>query len=150
MAASTNGRRIRGLAVPYETPALVGPRIVETVARGAFVNLDDVEITAQFQHAPPLLLGRTGAGTLRLFDNDDGLAFEIDPPDTGPGRDVLELIRRRDVRGASVGFQLLPDGVEYTEQADVLFTRIVRAELIEISIAHHAVYTQTKLEIVDV
>ena len=35
-----------------------------------------------------------------------GLRYEIDPPDTQRGRDLVELIRRGDVRSSSFGFMV--------------------------------------------
>jgi uncharacterized protein len=78
----------------------------EAIAPGAFDEVlgrqDDV--VALRDHDPAQLLGRSSAGTLRLSTDDDGLAFEVDLPDTSYARDVRELVGRGDLRGASFGF----------------------------------------------
>lgn len=81
------------------------PRVVERMMPGAFdaaVKSDDVR--ALFNHDPNQVLGRTGAGTLRLSVDQTGLRYEIDPPDTQAARDLVEMLRRGDVSGSSFGF----------------------------------------------
>ena len=79
--------------------------LVERVMPGAFnraIHEDDV--AALFNHNPDCILGRTTAGTCRLTTDDKGLRYEIDPPDTQAGRDVLVSLDRRDITGSSFGF----------------------------------------------
>jgi HK97 family phage prohead protease len=51
-----------------------------------------------------LILGRTSSGTLELSSDEKGLRYTVTPPDTQVGRDTLELVRRRDLRGSSFAF----------------------------------------------
>lgn len=73
----------------------------ETIGRTAFDGLLDGDVIAVVNHDPGLLLGRTASGTLRLSVEAEGLAFELDLPDTQLGRDVRELVRRGDLSGMS-------------------------------------------------
>ena len=41
---------------------------------------------------------------LRLWTDQRGLGYEIDVPDTTAGRDILEYVRRGDVRHSSFAF----------------------------------------------
>lgn len=80
-------------------------RVVERIARGAFSRAcreDDVR--ALYNHEHDNLLGRTGSGTCRLAEDEKGLAYSVDLPDTTLGRDVAELVGRGDVSGSSFGF----------------------------------------------
>lgn len=55
-------------------------------------------------------LGDTETGTLRILAADDvGQPVEIDLPDTSLGRDVLELVRTRRLKGMSFA---MADGIE--------------------------------------
>lgn len=87
----------------YELPGGVFERIDRQAFRSA-LGRDDVR--ALFNHDPSLLLGRSGAGTLRLSVDDQGLRYEVDLPNTSTGADVSEWIRRGDVTGSSFSFSV--------------------------------------------
>jgi uncharacterized protein len=83
---------------------------VEQVAPGTFAKtIVEQDIRALFNHDENAVLGRLGPGTLRLAEDDTGLAYEIDLPDTTVGRDVAKLIERGDVSGSSFGFRTIDD-----------------------------------------
>lgn len=83
---------------------------VERVAPGAFTKtLQEADIRALFNHDQSLLLGRNRAGTLRLQEDEVGLAYEIDLPDTSLGRDVATHLERGDLTGSSFGFRVIDD-----------------------------------------
>lgn len=88
----------------------IGPKAFdEVLAR-------DDDVVALRDHDPGQLLGRRSSGTLRLATDTDGLAFEVDLPDTSYARDIRELVARGDLRGASFGF--LPGKDEITRAPD--------------------------------
>lgn len=91
-----------------------GPRVVERIMPTAFdraAREDDV--AGLFNHDSAIVLGRSSAGTLRLSVDATGLRFEIDPPDTGAARDLIQSLRRGDIRGSSFAF--LPRGTKIVE-----------------------------------
>src|SRR3546814_18499393 len=57
-----------------------------------------------------LVLGRTKSGTLTLTEDDAGLAFALDMPDTAAARDLIALAERGDLGGASFGFNVPKGG----------------------------------------
>ena len=62
---------------------------VEEVRSGAFRStLNQADVRALFNHEPDHLLGRSTTGTLRLSEDDHGLRYEVDLPNTTLGRDV--------------------------------------------------------------
>ena len=81
---------------------------VEKVERGAFAEslANNDEVHALFNHDDDKVLGRLGAGTLRLWEDDHGLRMELDPPNTTVGNDVVELLRRGDLVSMSFGFYM--------------------------------------------
>ena len=96
---------------------------VERVAPGAFRStLKQADVRALFNHEPDHLLGRTGNGTLRLSEDDRGLRYEVDLPDTTLGRDVAELLRRTDLYGSSFGFRVIDDSWSESEDGYPLRT----------------------------
>lgn len=90
---------------------------VERIAQGsASKTIQEQDLRALFNHSPDNLLGRMGAGTLRVTDDEQGLRYFVDKPDTTLGRDLASLISRRDIYGSS--FTFLPvgrDGVKWTK-----------------------------------
>ncbi|EJQ6505611.1 HK97 family phage prohead protease, partial [Escherichia coli] len=71
----------------------------EKFQRGAFTEWLAVgnDVRGLYEHDHSMLLGRTRSGTLRLEEDDTGLRFELIPPDTSTGRDVIELVKRGDI-----------------------------------------------------
>ncbi|MES2819801.1 MAG: HK97 family phage prohead protease [Pseudomonadota bacterium] len=101
------GRTLFGYAARFGDPAAVGG-FTEVILPGAFTRSlagpAAASIRAVYEHNDAALLGRVGAGSLRLFEDDAGLAFELDLPSTTLGNDLAELVRRGDVSGCSFGF----------------------------------------------
>jgi hypothetical protein len=106
------GRTLYGYAARFGEPASIGS-FSEVIHPGAFTRSlagpAAASIRAIYEHDDAALLGRVGAGTLRLKEDDVGLAFELDLPDTSLGRDVAELVKRGDVDGCSFGFVSVTD-----------------------------------------
>jgi len=59
-------------------------------------------VVARYNHDDNMLLGTTGAGTLRLGVDEVGLTYDIDMPQARA--DVYELVSRGDVRQSSFAF----------------------------------------------
>lgn len=87
----------------WDSPDL---RVVERIKPGAFTRSlqakDDVRCL--FNHDANNVLGRTTAGTLSLEQDDHGLKFDNEPPDTQLGRDLRVSIKRKDITGCSFAF----------------------------------------------
>jgi uncharacterized protein len=85
----------------------------EVVAPGAFrKTIKEADIRALFNHDPNIVLGRNKAGTLELKEDDIGLHTVIMPPDNEWGRPVLDAVRRGDVTGMSISFQVVKQSIE--------------------------------------
>jgi len=94
----------------------------ERILPGTFTRaIAEDDCRGLFNHDPNQVLGRTSAKTCRLFDDSKGLRYEIDPPDTQAGRDVITLLARGDVNGSSFSFQVTDqvwrteDGIDIRE-----------------------------------
>lgn len=121
----------------------------EVFERGAFLGVLQARDTSAIRdHNPTMVLGRMAAGTLALYEDETGLRYDIDPPNTSYAHDLLESIRRRDVAGASVGFWATKDGVGWTEakNKDEYPVRTVRrvAGMPEISITAFPAYPDSE------
>lgn len=104
------GRKLSGYAATFGTETRIAD-FHERIAPGAFsASLrSSPDILALVDHDSSRVLARTKSGTLRLSEDERGLKFEIDVPDTSAGRDVLALATRGDLGGMSFGFTV-PDG----------------------------------------
>ena len=95
----------------------------ERIAPGTFAKtLQEADIRALFNHEAGQVLGRNRSGTLRMEEDKDGLAYEIDLPDTTLGRDVATLLERGDISGSSFGFRVISDEWGETEHGSPLRT----------------------------
>lgn len=81
----------------------------EVIRPGFFAPVVNDDVRGLFNHDPSLILGRNTAGTLEIAEDDAGLFYRIDPPDTQYARDLQVSIRRGDVTQNSFGFMVLED-----------------------------------------
>lgn len=127
----TERRRLVGYAATFGAEARIAD-FVETIAPGAFADSlrSGGDVLALVDHDPSALLARTKTGTLRLHEDDRGLAFEIALPDTTLGRDVLAMAERGDLGGMSFGF-LVKD-----EQWQGRRRELRALDLLEVSVVH--------------
>lgn len=129
-----DGKRIGGYALKYGTLSQNLGGYVESIRRATFTKslADGGDVLCRYQHDSDMLLGRTSAGTHRLADDDTGLDYEADLPDTSYARDLAALAARGDVRHSSFAFRVLPGGDEwsFTEQGFPL-RELVEAQLVD-------------------
>ena len=100
-----SGRTLSGYAAIFGTETRIGD-FSERIAPGAFrASLESGrDVLALLDHRADVLLGRTRSGSLKLREDDKGLAFELTLPDTQAGRDLVALAERGDLGGMSFGF----------------------------------------------
>lgn len=139
---------IAGYAAVFNRQSVMLYGYRETILPGAFADSLMGDIRALWQHDSTQVLGRTKAGTLRLWEDDQGLAFELTPPDTQTGRDAVTLIERGDVDQMSFGFNVPTGGDGWAEDDDGTPLRLLRkADLVEISPVTFPAYPDTAVAI---
>jgi uncharacterized protein len=117
----------------------------EKVSAGAFINsLMENNIRALWNHNPDLVLGATKSGTMRCKEDKNGLAFEIDLPDTQAGRDAAVTVSRGDVDGMSFGFNVRKQEWDETDPKNIIRT-LTDVDLREISPTPFPAYSQTSV-----
>lgn len=88
------------------------------------------DVVARYNHDDASMLGTTASGSLRLYVDDYGLFYEVDPPTHRS--DIVELIERGDIRHSSFAFRSVEDDWSLTEQGFPL--RTLRAlQLVDVS-----------------
>lgn len=103
----------------------------------------NADVRALYDHQGSFLLGRTSNGTARIAENEKGLAVEIDIPDTSYGRDVKELVRRRDVRGLSFAFRVRENGQRFLKEGGLTIRELLDVDLKEVSVVGSPAYSDT-------
>lgn len=120
--------------------------MTERIAPGAFKKtIREGNPKAFWNHDSNIVLGSKKAGTLRLKEDDTGLAVEIDPPDTQTVRDMVESIRRGDVDQMSFGFQVIKDEWEYDKKGDQVTRTLLEVRLFEVSPVAIPAYPDTTI-----
>lgn len=140
-AEGPDSRTISGIAIPYGSKTDLG-YFRERIRAGAFrASLDGGDQLALYNHDMGRLLGRVLSGTLVLEDTAEGLRFSLDVPNTSDGNDVMELVRRGDLKGMSFGFYVVDEewSPDYKER------EIIEAELLEVSVVSRPAYTDTSV-----
>lgn len=151
----SEGRTISGYAIVFGVESRVLPSwdgsFIEVIERGAVSDelLRTSDVKALFNHDRNYLLARNvnGEGTLRLSVDDHGLRFEFDAPETTVGNDVLELVKRGDLRGCSFAFTVNEEDVKYTRAGDIKKRTIHKLSgLYDVSVVVDPAYTQTSVD----
>ena len=117
-------------------------RIAPSAFDAALTRPDDVR--ALFNHDASRVLGRSTAGTLGLTKDKQGLNYRIDTPDTPTGREVTELIRRRDIKGSSFAFWIEKES--RAEEGDLEVWTIESVRLTDVSPVTFPAYEATTAE----
>jgi HK97 family phage prohead protease len=113
MDGETESRTVAGYAAVFNKDSQDLGGFTERIASGAFAAALKVsDVRALFNHDPNHILARNTSGTLRLLEDENGLRYEFDAPNTTLGNDLLEMIRRGDVNQSSFGFTVEDDSWE--------------------------------------
>jgi HK97 family phage prohead protease len=115
----------------------------ERIQPGAFSEaLKTSDVRALLNHNPNYVLGRNKNSTLKLWEDDTGLAVDINPPGTQWANDVLVSIDRGDINQMSFGFIVGED--KWTEEEGAAIRTIVRVDrLFDVSPVTFPAYPET-------
>jgi hypothetical protein len=120
---------------------MLAGHIFESLAPGAFdAALAKSDARAFLQHDHTKLLGRQSAGTLRLSATKEGLAYELDLPNTSYANDMKDLISRGDLTEMSFGF--IPGEYKWASMKTGQFQKAAKG-------TKHRIHTSIK-ELIDI
>lgn len=117
--------------------------MVERIASGAFDRAlrEAHDARGLFNHDANMLLGRVSSGTLKLSVDEIGLRYELSPPDTQAGRDVVVSIERGDLSGSSFAF--VPTRSVWIEEGDRCIRMIEDLDLYDVCPVTYPAYKST-------
>ncbi|ROX83683.1 HK97 family phage prohead protease [Enterococcus durans] len=139
----THTRTISGYAAVFNSPTRLWEDLDEVIAPGAFSRaVSSSDVRCLFNHDWSNVLGRTKSGTLRLEEDERGLKFEVDLPDTTIARDLIKSMERGDINQCSFGF--IPTEETWDYNSTPMLRTIHEVELYEVSIVPLPAYEDTE------
>lgn len=138
------GRMVKGYAALFDNKTEIAG-FEEVIERGAFSDaLGGSDIHALYNHSYNMVLGRMKSGTLRVKEDDKGLAVEIDLPDTQQARDLEALMARGDVDQMSFQFSMRGGVEEWDDTQEPPLRTIKRVgELFDVTVCPRGAYPET-------
>lgn len=139
-------KTVQGYAVKWNKLShKIAGRFTERFQKGAFANsLRSDDQLALWSHDISKVLGRTKNNTLRLIEDDIGLRFELDLPNTTLGNDTYESVKRSDIDGVSFGFRAEEQDWENRNTNNVV-RNVTKAKLVEISLVGLPAYPDSEV-----
>jgi uncharacterized protein len=139
-------RTIEGYAFKYEVwSRLINGWFYEKIARGFLddIRLNEADILALFNHNYDKVLARTISRTLDLVNDETGLLYRFEAPNTTTGNDLLESVRRGDIQHSSFGFIVKEDKWEYDDDDNDKRTLIKAESITDVSPVTQPAYLDT-------
>jgi HK97 family phage prohead protease len=134
-----DGMTISGYAAVFNSESEPLP-FIERIAPGAFTrslkSRNEIKLLWNHDSGEPMASMR--GGSLRLWEDDKGLAYEAKLANTTRGRDVAELIRSKVIDAMSFGFNVIKDTWDERGNRTLESVRIH-----EISVVSYPAYTAT-------
>lgn len=135
----------KGHAAIFETKTLIQGWFMdwtEEIARGAFrKTIGEADVRFLINHNADLLLARNRAGTLRLAEDDIGLATDADMAPTSYAKDLAISLERRDISQMSFAFEVVKEEWDWDE--DPPHRRITEVKLWDVAVVTYPAYTET-------
>ena len=103
----------------------IDPRAFRIVAERRGRGKKPLQTRALFNHDPNIVLGRF-PDTLRMYVDERGLRYEVMPPEYRA--DIVESIKRGDIRGSSFSFVVAEGGEEWTQEEGRSIRTVTKVE----------------------
>lgn len=138
--------QIEGTAIVYNEPSQ-DMGFVEYIMPGALEGVDLSQLLLLYSHDYQNVLASIPSGSLAITDDDNGLHFTAELPNTTLGNDVAELIATNRVSGMSFGFKIADGGDIWSQGGDgtTIHTVTQIQSMSEISITPIPAYQETQV-----
>lgn len=133
-----------GYAAMFNSRTTLWEGFDEIIVPNAFSKTlsEQGDVRCLFNHDWSKVLGRTKSGTLRLFEDERGLKFEVDIPNNSYANDLVESMERGDINQCSFGFFITKEELDW--DSDPVLRTILEVELYEVSIVSIPAYDDTE------
>lgn len=145
----TSSRLIEGYALLFEVESNDFGNFSEIIKRGAITQdeIDKCDVIALFDHDVSrgiLARSTNGNGSLRLTVDDIGLKYSFEAPNTALGNEMVELLRRGDLRESSFSFFCEED--KWIKNGDRYLREIIKIKSVrDVSIVINPAYSNTNV-----
>lgn len=116
----------------------------ERIAPGAFSDALQDDVRALFNHDPNFILARSN-NTLELWEDEKGLGYRFEAPNTTAGNDLLENLRNGNITQSSFGFTIESYEWEEREDEDEVITITKVGRLFDVSPVTFPAYEATEV-----
>lgn len=150
-AEEDDGKRIlTGYAAMFNKRSRNLGGFVEILRPGCFRNAlmreDKPTVLALYNHDDNRILGSTENDSLKLEENQTGLKFRSELPDTPTANEVWTLVRDGYLKKCSFAFSVAEKGDEWKEEKDGLLREIREvAGLYDVSVVGRPAYSSTSV-----
>ena len=143
----SEGVTLIGYAAIFNSRTTLWEGFDEIVAPNAFSKSlsENRDVRSLRDHDWAKVLGRTKSGTLRLFEDERGLKFEVDIPNTSYANDLVESMERGDINQCSFGFFITKEELDW--DSDPVVRTILEVDLWEVSIVSIPAYDDTEASV---
>ena len=137
---------IEGYFAVFNSNYEIAEGMSESIAPGAFSEALGGDIRALTNHDTTLVLGRNKANTLELKEDSHGLwgRIRINPNDSN-AMDTYARVKRGDVDGCSIGFDIESEKTDFLDNGDVHWTIEKIMPLYEVSCCTFPAYKETNI-----
>ncbi len=143
--------KISGYAAIFNSRTSIGGWFDEIISPGAFdksISANNSDIRALVNHDWDKVLGRTKAKTLILREDNKGLYFEIEMPNTSYARDLAASMERGDIDQCSFGFWVDEGKERWDYSQEPALRTLEEVELYEVSVVSLPAYDDTEASLV--
>ena len=141
------GGVLSGYAAVFDSLSVDLGGYVERIAPGAFTRslATGKDVKMLLDHDSGVILGSTAAGTLKLWEDRIGLAFEVDAgTDRTYAADAVRTVDRGDLRSMSFGFYVKADDWKDGAQLERLLREV---DLFEVSAVAFPAYPSARVAV---
>lgn len=137
---------IEGYFAVFNSNYEIDEGMSESIAPGAFTEALSGDVRALVNHDTTLVLGRTKSNTLELKEDSHGLygRVRINPKDSS-ALDLYERVKRGDVDGCSIGFDIDEEKTDFLDNGDIHWTIEKVMPLYEVSCCTFPAYQETNI-----
>lgn len=137
---------IEGYFAVFNSNYEIADGMSESIAPGAFTEAITGDVRALVNHDTTLVLGRTKVNTVELKEDSHGLwgRIRINPKDSS-ALDSYERVKRGDVSGCSIGFDIESEETDFRADGSIHWTITKVMPLYEISVCTFPAYEETNI-----